>query len=150
MNDKTFLGYLLNKTNFFGSLIVGVALPIYLYSKKIGLYKSLSICFAVLIFLLIVSLFSMFRTMKQNEKLYNSKETELKELTRKYDRLNSDNKKITKEYNSNIKELNMHKEVTTVVKTLINSKPPKTEEAKRLVELLKNAVIIVFKGDNNS
>jgi hypothetical protein len=146
MNDKKFLGFIFNRATMWGGFIFGCGIPIYNYIKSNDFYQSLSICLAVVLVLLLLSLYSVFKEFQNIGKLKEKKEEELRELNLKYKNLDLKYNNQTKEYKTNIREINRHKGVTTVVKSIISSDPPKTDDGKRLVNLLKNAVEISFKG----
>jgi hypothetical protein len=146
MNDKTFLGFLLNRTNLWGGLIFGAGIPLFNYMKSNDFYQSLSISLGVVLFLLLLSLHTMFKKSQKIEKLKEEKENELDELKQRFLALQSNLDNKTKQYDSNIKELNMNKGVVSAVKIMLASEAPTSKEAKQLMIMLKNAVKISFKG----
>jgi hypothetical protein len=144
MADKSFFSYLFEKFNLIGGVVAFIVWLVTVIKTQ-ELWLSLSCFLALVVILLLITLNKIIRDIKNTKKITEEKNEELYKIKQKYDDLDLKFANETNEYNSNIKELNKYKEVMAVVQTLTSGKAPKTEEAKKVISMLKFAVKNSFK-----
>ncbi|AOV07901.1 hypothetical protein [Sporosarcina ureilytica] len=149
MEEKSFSGYLTNKLMIIITIIPFISWLITFITTN-SLFKSLTVLFAFSSVILLISLYKKF---VEHNKLVKSH----KGLNEEHQALLDGKKEIersfnlqSKEYQENIAELNLHKQVTHVVKTLVKADNPKTQEGKDLINLLRASTEnIIGDGDKD-
>jgi hypothetical protein len=139
MEETNFSSYILNKFNLVIG-IIGSIITIAAIFKADSLWKTFLIVTIVLFIVTCSSLYKMFKVLKTYKKNINSQKKKYDTVKEKLQTLQDRFDKQSEQYSENIQELQKYKQVTHVVESIVNAPTPKTEEAKRMIEILRYSI----------
>lgn len=149
MEDKNFLSHIASWIYIIwtASLIISSMITyIYTQSWMLSIISLLGISIVILVLLFHKS----YNDHQALIKIHNELKDCNGELSQDLDDANNRFIQQSTQYNQNINELNLHKQVTHIVVSLVDAEKPKTEEGKRLIRTLESSTSeIVRKSDKN-
>lgn len=89
---------------------------------------------------LLFSLYTLFKKLKHNTTILDSKEKEITTLNDELKEISTKFEHQSKEYAKNINALDKHKRITHVVEVLVTSESPQTGEGKKIIKMLRISV----------
>lgn len=139
VKDKTLFGYLTSKlvviSSIFPFVISGIT-----YIRTKALYESLTILLTSIIIIIIILFNKTYKNYITLKRSHEKLKEDYEDLSKKHLNMALDFINQSKQYDKNIDELNLHKQVTSMISVLVRGKSPDTKEAKELINLLELSI----------
>lgn len=149
MEEKSFSGYLTNKLVFIMTVIPFISwLTAFLSTHS--LWISLTTLFVIISIILLITLFGKFKEYNRIIKTHKDVNDEHQILLDEKKAIEKNFNLQSKKYRENIDELNLHKQVTHVVLSMIKADTPETKEGKDIIKLLKASTENIIKDSDNN